>query len=100
MNTQRFLAYAVAAFIILFTTQCGKKESVSKTDDNIIKETKTETRTDKEDKNHKLINGEATVADAHTAYDNGDYEKAVKIAQKFAEQNNAEAQNLLGLCYE
>ena len=99
MNTKQFLAYAVAAFIILFTTQCGKKESVSKTDDNIIKETKTETRTDKEDKNHKLINGEVTVADAQAAYDIEDYETAVEVAHKFAEENNAEAQNLLGLCY-
>ena len=75
MNTKRFLCYAVAAFMILSTTQCGK----SKTDEKATKE--------------------ETVADARTAYDNGDYEKAVKIAQKFAEQNNAEAQNLLGYCY-
>ena len=34
------------------------------------------------------------------AYNNKDYEKAVKIARKLAKRKNAEAQNLLGLCYE
>ena len=33
------------------------------------------------------------------AYNNKDYEKAVKIARKLAKRNNAEAQNLLGICY-
>ena len=52
------------------------------------------------DKNHKyIINGEATVADAQAAYDIEDYETAVEVARKFAEENNAEAQNLLGNCY-
>lgn len=40
------------------------------------------------------------ISEAQAAYNDKDYKKAVKIAKKLAKQNNAEAQNLLGLCYE
>lgn len=98
MNIKRFLCYALAAFMVLFTVQCGKKETVGKNDGNIVEGTNIEEP--QADKNHKyIINGEATVADAQAAYDIEDYETAVEVVRKFAEQNNAEAQNLLGDCY-
>ena len=98
MNTKRFLYCTAAAFMILFTVQCGKKETVGKTDGNIVEGANIEEP--QADKNHKyIINGEATVADAQAAYDIEDYETAVEVAREFAEESNAEAQNLLGKCY-
>ena len=80
MNIKRFICYIVAAFMILSTTQGGEIAQVNVTEYRA-----------KDKKN---------LDKAQAAYDSKDYKKAIKIAQKLAKRDIAEAQHMLGLCHE
>ena len=80
MNIKRFLCY-IAAVFISFSTALGMETAKGiEVEENILEEN--------------------NIDEAKKAYNNQDYKKALKIARELAEQNDAEAQILIGVCYE